>query len=225
MKGIRLSDLLKEALESRTMRLNEVSMEQLRSQFVDTGKISEEDFQEIEDASNGKSAYATWLITRVLGTKKVPQLIKQEDVYKYKEYLDIFTRNKRDYAIKDINQIKTKQQLDDWLSQTLEIKDREGEDISTAKGINKSDKFAEFKIGEVDGFDVYKIPKGRTDLYGMSCELGSGTEWCTATGNTRNHFDTYIKQDDMYIFVKGKEKYQFHYASNQFMDKNDSPII
>ena len=77
----------------------------------------------------------------------------------------------------------------------------------------------------VDGFSVYKIPQGRTDLYGVSCELGSGSEWCTSTGNSRNYFDDYISNDDLYIFIKGNEKYQFHYESNQFMDKNDQSII
>lgn len=220
----KLAGIISESEYYEQKLLLEVSIEQLKTQFVDTGKISEKEFQEIIDASNGESAYATWLTARVVGTKKAPQLIKQEDVYKYKEYLDIFTRNKNKYTIKDINQIKTKQQLDDWLSQTLEIKDSEKADVSTIKGISKSDKFAKFKIGEVDGFDVYKIPKGSTDLYGTSCELGSGTEWCTATGKTREYFDDHIKDGDLYIFVKGKEKYQFHYETNQFMDKYDKPI-
>mgnify|MGYP000994953869 CR=1 FL=1 len=38
-------------------------------------------------------------------------------------------------------------------------------------------------------------------------------------------FDDYISNDDLYIFIKGNEKYQFHYGSNQFMDKNDQSII
>ena len=82
-------------------------------------------------------------------------------------------------------------------------------------------------MGSVDGFDVYKLPKGRKDLYGTSCELGSGTEWCTATGRTRKHFDDYIAKGPLFIFIKpgSDEKYQFSYEDNSYMDKDDVSII
>ena len=208
------------------------AIEIMQAKYVGTGKISQDIFNKIKDAVNppnaensnvkdnkGKGAYINWLILKVAGG-----LINIEDVYKYKEYLDIFTRNKNEYPIKDINQIKTEKELKDWLSKTLEIKRGESEDISTVKGIKKSDKYKKLEIGQIDGFVVYKLPKGRTDLYGASCELGSGTEWCTATGKTRDLFDKHIQEDDLYIFVRDNEKYQFHYATNQFMDKNDTSV-
>jgi len=82
-------------------------------------------------------------------------------------------------------------------------------------------------MSSVDGFDVYELPKGRKDLYGASCELGSGTEWCTATGKTRQFFEEYISSGPLFIFIKpgSNEKYQFSYENNQFMDKYDTPII
>ena len=33
------------------------------------------------------------------------------------------------------------------------------------------------------------------ETYEASCALGSGTHWCTATGNTRGYYDDYIEQD------------------------------
>ena len=78
----------------------------------------------------------------------------------------------------------------------------------------------------MDGFAVYKIPQGSDDLYNVSFELGSGTEWCTATGKTSRFFDDYIKQGPIYIFDNGKgEKYQFHYENNEFMNKNNISIF
>jgi len=76
----------------------------------------------------------------------------------------------------------------------------------------------------VSGFTVYELPKGRTDLYGTSCELGSGTQWCTATGNTDYHFKEYINRGPLYIFIKGDQKYQFSFSARQFMDKKDRPV-
>jgi len=57
-----------------------------------------------------------------------------------------------------------------------------------------------------------------------SCVLGSGTRWCTA-GREDNMFSTYNRRGPLYIWRdKNGEKYQFHFSSNQYMDKQDRPI-
>jgi len=80
---------------------------------------------------------------------------------------------------------------------------------------------------------------------GAACELGKGTNWCTAAPGL-DYFEDYYEPDDpLFAFVPtpdfdedlpkflqrghkthpaGEEKYQFHYGSEQFMDKNDRPI-
>lgn len=209
----KLVNLLKEVLI-------EVSIEQLKTQFVDSGKISQKDFDEITNVTS-KTAYITWLAKKV-----ADEFIKAEDIYKYKKYFSIFDRRKKEYPFTDINQYKTPDDLSQFASKSVEISDKESKDPSQQKGVSKANKYKEFYIGSVNGFDVYKLPKGRKDLYGASCELGSGTEWCTATGNTRGHFDNYISQDPLFVFIKpgSDEKYQFHYNSQSFMDKNDISI-
>jgi hypothetical protein len=212
---IKLTNLLKQLI-------TEVSISDLEAQFVNTRKVSSEDFKEIKDATDGKSAYATWL------TKKVAdKMIKSEDIYKYKKYFLIFDRNKKSYPYSDIGAYKTPQDISQFILKSIVIADKETQDPSQQKGITRSDKYKEFYMGSVDGFDVYELPKGRKDLYGASCELGSGTEWCTATGKTRSHFNKYISLGPLFIFIKpgSKEKYQFSYENGQFMDKDDNPII
>jgi len=202
--------------------LLEISLDQIKTQFVDSGKITDSEFTEIVDASGGKTAYATWLTKQV-----VNKLIKPEDLYKYNAYFKVFNRRKREYVFNDINQYKTQQDLNSFIVKSIELSSQEQKDPSQQKGIAKSDKYKEFYMGSVDGFDVYKLPKGRTDLYGTSCKLGSGTEWCTATGNVRSHFDNYIEKGPLFIFMKPgtDEKYQFNYESKSFMDKDDISII
>lgn len=202
--------------------LLEVSLDQLKTQFVDTNKLTDSEFTEIIDATSGKSAYATWLTKMI-----VSKTIKTEDLYKYNAYFKVFDRRKREYVFNDINQYKTTTDIAKFIDTSVQILNKEKSDPSQQKGISKSDKYNEFYIGSVDGFMVYELPKGRTNLYGVSCELGSGTEWCTATGNTRSHFDSYIKLGPLFIFIKPgtDEKYQFSYEENAFMDKNDNPII
>ena len=210
-----LTTLLKEII-------TEVSIDQLKTQFVDAGKISSEDFKEIIDATGNKSAYATWLNKKV-----ADETIKSEDISKYKKYFSIFDRNKKSYPYSDINQYKTTNDISQFIKTSVEIANKETKDPSQQKGVARSDKYKEFYMGSVDGFDVYELPKGRKDLYGVSCELGSGTEWCTATGKTKSYFNKYISSGPLFIFIKpgSEEKYQFSYEGEQFMDKDDTPII
>jgi hypothetical protein len=220
--------LIENRLTHSSFLLNEVSIDMLQTQFVDTGKIDKKTFKDIVDTSQNNSAFTTWLISRVIGTKKVKPLIKKEDIPKYKTYLDIFKRNKREYPLKDINMIKDQNALNDFIRKSREIQAREEKDISQQKGISKSEKYAKLKIGEVDGYEIFKFPKGSKDLYGASCQLGAGTEWCTATGNTDEWFLNYINQGNIYIIINKsniKDKYQFHYESDQFMDPNDIDIF
>lgn len=220
---MKLITLLKE------IALFEISLEDIKNQFVDNPKdpnrsITPEEYEEIITASGGKSAYATWMATKVADKK-----IKGEDIYKYKDYFILFDQNKRKFPSPDINAYGGKNselKLSDFINKAVEIKNATEKDPSLAKGVSKSDKYSKFKIGEVDGFVVYKIPQGSNDLYNVSCELGSGTEWCTATGKTSGHFDRHISQGSLYIFDNGKgEKYQFHYENNEFMDKNNNSIF
>jgi hypothetical protein len=220
--------LIENQLTHSSVKLNEVSIDMLQTQFVDTGRIDRNTFKDIVDAAQKDSAFATWLTSRVTGTKKAKPIIKKEDIYKYKTYLDTFKRNKREYPLKDINMVKDENTLDDFIKKSKEIQDREGEDISQQKGISKAEKYTKLKLGEVDGYEIFKFPKGSKELYGASCELGSGTDWCTATGNTDTWFLDYISQGDIYVIINKsnpKDKYQFHYETGQFMDPNDRDIF
>ena len=220
--------LIENKLTHSSKKLNEISIDMLQTQFVDTGRIDKNIFNNILDAAQKDSAFATWLTARVAGTKKAKPIIKKEDIAKYKKYLDIFKRNKREYPLKDINMIKDQNALDDFIKKSREIQAKEEGDISQQKGVSKSEKYAKLKLGEVDGYEIFKFPKGSKDLYGASCELGAGTDWCTATGNTDTWFLDYISKGDIYVIINKsnpKDKYQFHYESDQFMDPDDIDIF
>ena len=220
--------LTENQLTHSSIKLNEVSIDMLQTQFVDTGRIDRNTFKDIVDAAQKDSAFATWLTARVAGTKKAKPIIKKEDISKYKKHLETFKRNKREYPLKDINMVKDQNALDDFIKKSREIQAREEEDISQQKGVSKSEKYTKLKLGEVDGYEIFKFPKGSNELFGASCELGSGTDWCTATGNTDNFFQDYISKGDIYIIISKsnpKEKYQFHYETDSFMDSDDLAIF
>ena len=219
--------LTENQLTLTSIMVNEVSIQQLQTDFVDTGRITKEVFDDILTATKNDSALATWLTARVAGTKKDPATIKPEDIYKYEQYFDIFKRRKKEYPTSDINQIKTSQQIQNFIKTSVDLASQEEQDPSAQKGVSKTEKFKDLKIGDFNNFSVYMIPKGRQDLYPTSCELGSGTEWCTATGNTSGFFEDYIESGPLFIFIDNsdpKNKYQVSYEEEQFMDRYDNPI-
>ena len=61
-----------------------------------------------------------------------------------------------------------------------------------------------------------------------ACYYGQGTRWCTAAKNN-NMYDRYASDGNLYIMLPKQpnyegEKYQLHFASNQFMDEGDNPV-
>jgi len=58
-----------------------------------------------------------------------------------------------------------------------------------------------------------------------ACELGRGTEWCTAATETENAFWNYATGGPLYVIITDKMgKFQFSFDSNQFMDVHDHPL-
>ena len=75
--------------------------------------------------------------------------------------------------------------------------------------------------------------------YEAECKLGENMAWCTANhfGNGRSYYNNYLSKGGEYYVnfdmsrgesAKGKDypytRYQFHFESRQFMDKDDDPV-
>ena len=61
---------------------------------------------------------------------------------------------------------------------------------------------------------------------GAACQLGKGTDWCTAAPGLE-YFKQYYKPNDPLFYILDKSddaRYQFHFGSKQFMDEWDSPL-
>jgi hypothetical protein len=62
---------------------------------------------------------------------------------------------------------------------------------------------------------------------GAACQLGKGTDWCTAAPGLE-YFKQYYRPDDPLFYILDKsdgEKYQFHFGTGQFMDRFDDPLV
>ena len=193
------------------------------------------DFEGDRDTRNVKKvgAYSQWLIKQWMGLQqkadevyaygspdwgvKLEQLQKQfmEDLYKTTEDLQKFHRFKQQIPQekRDINRIESFDELYEL------TKDFSLEQATTTKA-ERVLQDAEL-VYDGPNWEIL-IPKSRE----ASCHYGANTRWCTA-GSSNNYYDHYSKQGPLYIIVNKKDptdKYQFHFESNQFMDKEDRSV-
>ena len=236
-KNYKIINLIREII------LTETSIELLKTQFVDTGKITQEVFEDIVTASSNKSAYATWLVSKVH-----QGLIKDEDVYKYKDFLTTFEKNKRLFPSADINTYKDAASIRGFEQKAIEIRERDikhtGGDLAQAKNLVSAKGIQELKqvgisfVGTVEGYQCFEVPiscRGNERAfktyraYLANCSgraQGAEIKICTMAG--QGHFDSYLKDGPYYVFFNLADPlspYQFHYESHQYMNKNDHPLI
>ena len=215
----------------------------LKNKYVGEGKpISEDDFNKIIESSGNKFYLLSWL------TKKVGQnIIKAEDVYKYKEYFDLYEKNKRKFTHKDIHLYKTAEDLKLFLDEVFKV--REGnivfdeiigqsnfipqneieklERTGGAKYLGMYDngdyKYQVFQIFGVDK-DTWKTYR---DILGRckGRERGAKIDICTiAKYSYFKDYLTHPKGSSYFLLFNlddPRSPYQLHFESGQFMDKND----
>lgn len=218
--GNYLGQLLEEGL------LLEVSIEELRRQYVecDPPKISAEIFEQIVQAAENKSNYATWLCKKI-----VDGLVPVEDLGGWHDLFQFFERYKQRFQTKDINQVKTAENIQNFKQQYEQAK--EAVENKKAGGAKKEEldpcQIGTIKTSNGKTWKVYKTGKGQYDL---ERKIGSGAGWCTVS--SEHMFNHYLDRDggNYYIFVNkenpDKEKYQIHIESNQCANiQNNTPQL
>lgn len=158
---------------------------------------------------------------------KSPRLV--EDLYKLKNnngdgYLDIFLRAKERRMISGIQGDLYKYRSIAALGAFIETLDIE-EILGRTKGEQSSDvnsSATNIEIPYEDKEWKVVVPKS----YDASCYWGNGTKWCTATRESDEWYNHYSEQGPLYILIdkKTKDKYQFHFESDQFMNEKDIDI-
>ena len=218
--------------------------EQLKAQFVDNNLVSAECADKIFEMFPS-SFVNRWLLTMV-----AKKNIKEEDVYKYKEYVDIFSKNNKKFPISDLGQIKTAQQVQEFVAKAIELREKavaalggsesnvDAKNLVSANEIEKLNSVGINFLGVVDGYQCFEVPKelkGNSEAFTVyrnilaRCsgrEQGAKIDICTMA--SQNYFDNYLSSGPYFVFFNmsdPKSPYQFHYESSQFMDKNDNPLI
>lgn len=217
-------------------------MQQLKDKWVGEGKpVSQQDFEKILDAAQNKFYLTAWLLKKV-GSK----IIKNEDIYKYKEYFNIFEKNKKEFEFKDIHLYKTPEDLQKFIDSVLKV--REGgerfEDIVqqqdryvSPNDIKKLESSGEAKyLGMWNNYQAFQIhgysPK-TWKLYrdilgrcrGRGGAKGAKIDICTIA--RYEYFEDYLKDHRgsnyflLFDLDDPKSPYQLHYESGQFMNRQD----
>ena len=194
---------------------------------------TKQDLESGEQEIKKVGAYSQWIIKQWMGLQqkadevyaygsnewgvKLEQLQEQfmEDLYKTTEDLQKFHRFKSQIAQekRDINKITSVDELYD-LTKGFSL-----EQATTTKA-DRVLKDAEM-VYDGPNWEIL-IPQSEE----ASCHYGANTRWCTA-GSSNNYFDHYSKDGPLYIITNKKDptdKYQFHFESNQFMDKEDRTV-
>lgn len=226
---------------------NDATISNYKRIFVDSGKLSEEIFDEIVEVSKGKGAYVKWLAARVAERK-----IEDEDIYKFEEYLDSFEKAKRSprgkamFPIIDINQVKSSSDIRAFIDAAIEfeevgsIEGEEEEMDSDSVLVSKSDilKLQDVGInliGLVAGYQIFKVSnmdKKTWEVYRTilgKCKEGASIHICTIAGYS--HFKNYLEKhpgSSYYVIFNQNDPlspYQFHYESNQFKDRKDADVF
>jgi antitoxin component YwqK of YwqJK toxin-antitoxin module len=228
--------------------LEELIVENLLDTFVeknvgDNKPISNEVFEEIKKVSNGKVNYILWL-----GKGFINKALSQTDIYKFEEFFPIFEKNKNSYPHKDLNQYKTKADIDNFMKITIEITRK---DIDLSKSTEISDNYVSPKDikrlqqvgikfhGIVGGYQLFEVPneakdndqvfKRYNEILGKCAgrDVGEKIYICTFNIEQFKHYLNEYPNSSYFVLYNlsdRKSPYQIHYDSDQFMDKDNLPI-
>ena len=143
-----------------------------------------------------------------------------EDINQINQALVNFHRIKPQLPVeqRDINRFKTFGRLQDFVDEVMG-----GKEIDNPETDSEVLKRSDVEV-------IYNGPLGTVTIprsFEASCELGSGTRWCT-TGKDSSYYNSYSEQGDLIIYNEkpGNNKYQIHPTldSLEIMDARDRTV-
>ena len=141
--------------------------------------------------------------------------IRQEDAPRVKQALTDFDTYKPKLANKDLNSYKKLSDVEDAVAPHLGTHATKAAETKAVKHEGAD------KVYEDDDISIHHIK-----THAAACHYGSGTKWCTASKDDPSMFDHYSGDGPIHVINDKKtgRKFQFHHASNQFMDEKDNEI-
>lgn len=233
--------------------LNEISNDEIKDIIINKAKLDIDVFNKIMKASGGKSAYTTWLAKHVINKNILIEDIYKYEKYlayyiKYKNSIDGKKYGLDPNQIKNIHYFKNKSDVKLFEEIIIDLmdnlKEKTGSIENNTSNLLSLDKIRELNevgiefLGVVDGYQVFEIPgkiKNNEEAYKTyrkilgQCKDNNHIGICTIA--SFNHFQRYltVKPGSSYfVFFNLNDPnapYQFHYESNQFMNRKNHPIF
>ena len=228
---------------------NQADIQNIRRVLVDTGKISEADFEKIITVSNGKSNYI-----KLLAKALAKGYMHSTDIYKWgpqnDKFIGQFEKAKNSpatkalFPIKDIGKINTREEfvefekiIKDYIERDVIIKDESNPDsiLLNQPDILKLRDVGIKLLGLEAGYQIFKVSnmdKQTWEVYRTilgRCKEGASIHICTIAGYS--HFKNYLEKhpgSSYYVIFNQNDPlspYQFHYESNQFKDRKDNDLF
>lgn len=179
-----------------------------------------------------KKSYSQWLLSKWPDEKDViVSNLKNGRI----DQLFQHYKNHKDIQIKDCPSVEAGLRL---LTDNDTVLSKSDEPMTYVENLGKevdSDLADDFDIVFNEDGWIIAVP----NTYEAECKLGENMKWCTANafGNGYDYYKRYLSEGGKYYVnfnmyegesANGKDypftRYQFHFESKQFMDKNDNPI-
>jgi hypothetical protein len=207
--------------------LNELSGTEIYNKYY--SKIPYDEFKSIVDSDPQTTVGGDGVIARLGKYAKLLLNMYQkgglrlEDLEKAKEYLGYVYSHKIPVDINKINE------LGDLYNVVKDYIAKDTKSLSEILKVLSQDEFKVLHNGE--GWYVFQPLTEKA-----ACYLGVNTEWCTTWGpyslNKKNKdrgnlYQRYAKDGPLFIMINKSDqndKYQFHFESKQYMDKDDRRI-
>lgn len=163
--------------------------------------------------------YGKWILDKYkAGT------VTDYDLGHITDALKRFDSEKKHLKNKDIYQFKTLSDIDNYLDDENSYRELSHRQEVRQRQKDRRDVDLDKEADHVfsgDGFDIW-VPL----TYAASCKLGQGSSWCTASTENDYYYNSYKEEygGEYWILISQdnpEEKYQFHFESGQFMDKDD----
>ncbi len=186
--------------------------------------IPEEDFDKIirldptfDENRDSVGKYGKWL----LGLYKKDNPLNTPGATTFLQMYDEIKNDNSKKIEKDIGKFKSFRELYDAISSAEDV------ELSDRQKLRKKQANKDYDIvWQNDNWAIFVPNTWEADV-----NLGKGTKWCTADSREesgKKYYDQYLREGGKYYVIINKhnkeDKYQFHFESKQFMDKDDSPI-
>jgi hypothetical protein len=241
---------MKIIFESKRL-LNEVTMEQAEARLLSRGfgralqvylEHWKDEFENLQDVRTSVEGYIKETVPSDISEGYKPEALwwcisdfikamaenskSAEDYFSFiddvRETLETFFQIKEAgkasiLSEKDINKIKSSKELSEVVIQAKPAWDAYNK-LKTSK-----DAEAGTNVIYEDGDWTVIIPENK----GAACEIGRDTDWCTRSPGLPYYEKTHSKEDPLIIFISKEDpvkRYQFHYGTSQFMDKENQSI-